>query len=86
MARFIFFALIAALVWAWWSRRTTQRGMDDRPAADPVPPMPEPAVMVPCAHCGTHFPQKDGFSTSTGELIHWYCSSAHRDLGPRRPA
>ena len=84
MARFIFFALIAALAWAWWSR---QAATPPRVPKSPEPAAPPPPdVMVPCAHCGTHFPQKDGVSATQGAVPQWYCSSAHRDLGPRHQA
>ncbi len=87
MARFIFFALIAALVWAWWSRRASRSGQAKAPpVAEQVRPSVATDVMQPCAHCGAHVPQQDGISVTQGDVTHWYCSSAHRALGPRPPA
>lgn len=76
--------LLVALAVVWWltrirdrvpppSRRTPQA-----PAADD-----KPAVMVRCEHCGLHLPRDEALP---GPESGFYCSDAHRRLGPARSA
>lgn len=61
---------------------------------DRVPPPPQrkrpgagadatPAVMVRCEHCGLHLPRDEALP---GPETGFYCSDAHRRLGPARRA
>lgn len=36
--------------------------------------------MVACLHCGVHMPRSESVADAQGRL---FCSSAHRDAGPR---
>jgi uncharacterized protein len=86
MARFLFFALLAVLVWAWWSRH---KGKGSSTSVQPPPaagPKLGPDEMTACAHCGLHFPQSEGLAVTHGEHTDWYCSPSHRDQGPKRRA
>ena len=42
-----------------------------------------PALMVSCAHCGLHLPRDEALP---GPETGFYCSDAHRRLGPARRA
>jgi uncharacterized protein len=42
-----------------------------------------PAVMVRCEHCGLHLPRDEALP---GPETGFYCSDAHRRLGPARRA
>lgn len=41
---------------------------------------PQNAALIRCAHCGVHLPQSDAFWRE-GQA---YCSSTHRNLGPKK--
>jgi len=71
MGRLILFAL-AVLVLVWLVRRALRaRGG----------PMPPPAELVHCAHCGVLLPRAE--ARGDGGVL--YCSEEHARLGPRRP-
>jgi len=71
MGRLILLAL-AVLVLLWLVRRAL------RSRRGPVPP---PAELVGCAHCGVLLPRAE----ARGALGRHYCSEEHARLGPRRP-
>lgn len=59
-------------------RRDAPADLHDEPAAGFHS---EAAVelMLPCAHCGVHVPERDGVRDASG----FFCSAEHRGLGPR---
>lgn len=77
--RYIFLFLLG-LLGIWWLRRKFDAGAarprKDNPAAQPPA---EPERITACAQCGLHVPESEG--VMDGE--HFYCSDAHRRLGPR---
>ncbi len=90
MARFLFFVLLGLVAWAWWSRQSDKIGQ--QPSAPPQAPKgpaanasTEPDVMVQCAHCGVHLPQSEACAGAMAGKPKWYCSPAHRELGPGQP-
>jgi len=70
MTRILFFALLAAIAWIWFTRRK------GKPDAAPRPPE-TPAVehIVQCAHCGLCVPEGESLLADGKH----YCSEAHRD-------
>jgi hypothetical protein len=84
MARFLFFALIGVLFWAWLSRKSGEPKPPLPPGSPPSPEKPGASVIVPCADCGIHFPQSDGCSITSGGVTRWYCCTEHRDRAPLR--
>jgi uncharacterized protein len=67
MKYLLLFAFLAAIWWVWNKRR--MEAPDERQAA--APPVDN---MLVCAHCGVHFPERDGLKE--GEQA--YCCEAHR--------
>ena len=63
-------ALIGAAIWLWRNRR--------RHTASAKPAEPASEVMLRCAQCGVHVPQRLAFSAGT----HHYCCQAHLQQGP----
>ena len=63
-------ALIAGAYWLW--RRW--QNPKNKPSATL-----EPSPMVRCAHCRTHLPKDQ----AVFDQQQWYCSQAHRLLGPK---
>ncbi len=56
--------------------RAPEEGPD---AGAAVPPQAiESEEVLPCAHCGLHVPETEGLRAQG----RFYCSAAHRDLGP----
>lgn len=85
MRNLLLFILI--LVGVWWLRRAfgpKLRGGGDagRSRAGQDKAAGEGAMerMVECAHCGVHVPESEGVS----DAGRFYCSEAHRRLGPGR--
>jgi uncharacterized protein len=68
--------LLVALIWG----RAGRAKRNDAPAPKRGGKAPE--TMVSCAHCGVHLPAGD--AVLLGDRA--YCSTAHRDAGPRTPA
>jgi uncharacterized protein len=70
--------LVVFAMWLWLRGR--------RKVAAPAQAAPQQAAqeklqtMVVCAHCGVHLPRGDAL---IGQGDHAYCSTAHRQLGPR---
>lgn len=62
--------LVAAVAWTW--RRVPRAG------AAPKARLP---AMVGCAHCGLHVPSGEAVMLDDQP----YCSTGHRDAGPRLP-
>lgn len=57
--------------------RVPEEGTGAGPA---VPPQViDSEEVLPCAHCGVHVPETEGVRAHG----RFYCSAAHRDLGPR---
>ena len=72
LPRFILIAIIiAGGLWLW--RRIKQR---TQATAQPSPVH----TMVCCAHCHVHLPENRAIQDNQQ---HWFCSSAHRSLGPQ---
>ena len=65
-------ALIGIAFWLWKRIKN--------PAARPEPRTDDTQVMVRCAHCNLHVPQREALERSGS----WYCSSQHLQLGPRK--
>jgi uncharacterized protein len=65
-------AAVALLLWLLFGRSRTAQGKK-------APPSSSPEAMVVCAHCGVHLPASEALRL--GERA--YCSTAHRDAGPR---
>jgi uncharacterized protein len=60
----------------------SNRAASEAERRPPAPPPVAPAavqLMVRCAHCGVHLPDRDALAVRD----HAYCSVAHRDAGPR---
>jgi len=73
MFRLIFWiALIGIAFWLWKRIKN--------PTARPEPRTDDTQVMVRCAHCNLHVPQREALERSGS----WYCSSQHLQLGPRK--
>jgi len=87
MARFLFFGLIALVVWLIWKKllnRPSAGGAQppaERPNAPP-PAAPPTADMVPCAHCGLHVPAQEAIRDESGSGIRHYCCPEHQRRGP----
>lgn len=62
--------LIAFIAVIWW----VLKNRSERQARHPEPQVPEPEMMVVCAHCGVHLPQSDSIVEND---VH-FCSEAHR--------
>ena len=79
----LFVVLVAVLLLVWLLLRPSRRrGKVPPPSGAAAPPAPGVVEgMVACAHCGVHVP----FSAALQASGHNYCSSAHRDGGPRAP-
>lgn len=74
MFRLLFWiALIAIAIWLW--RRIKNPG--SRP---PSPTAEATQVMVRCAHCDLHVPQREALERDGN----WYCSARHLEQGPRQ--
>lgn len=77
--------LLALLLLVWLVlgsiRRRGDRVQRPDPPAAPPPPVTALEGMVACAHCGVHLPLSLAL-TNQGRV---YCSSAHREAGPRAP-
>lgn len=86
MRNLLLFVLI--LVGVWWLRRafgSKSRGggrASGSRAGQGKASAGEGAMerMVECAHCGVHVPESEGVS----DAGRFYCSEAHRRLGPGR--
>lgn len=81
MRYLILFLLILFAV--WWVRRALSGGGGDRSAGAGRRAGDSDGKterMLECAHCGVHVPEREGVS----EGRHFYCSEAHRRLGPSR--
>ncbi|MBB4014718.1 PP0621 family protein [Niveibacterium umoris] len=76
--RYILLFLLG-LLGIWWLRRLVN-GESGRAQSGAAPRAPAPSERIAgCAHCGLHVPESEGVS----EGGHFYCSEAHRRLGPR---
>jgi uncharacterized protein len=73
--------LVLAFV-AWWllrpRRKTPPRAGAPHANASAPPAPAEP--MVDCARCGLHLPASEALRDARARA---YCSTAHRDAGPR---
>ena len=73
-------ALIAVAWWLFRHReapgRPAMRGRKDGDGRALRPP----EQMVDCVHCGVHLPASEALRDAAGQP---YCSSEHRDSGPR---
>ncbi len=67
--------LVAAIVAVIWIVARLRKGRDQPPAR-----AARVGSMVRCAHCGLHLPSDEAVSNRAGQH---FCSSEHRDLGPR---
>lgn len=75
-----FVLLVVAVLLLWWMVfGRSRRGRGTGSAARPPSPPAQAEGMVACAHCGVHLPRSEALHV--GELA--YCSSAHREAGPR---
>lgn len=64
----------------WFLRRKYDGGASRPRGGNPAPQPPaEPERITACAQCGLHVPESEGVM----EGGHFYCSDAHRQLGPR---
>ncbi len=71
--------LLALLLLAWLLFGSARRrGRDGKGASAAAPKVED---MVACAHCGVHLPA----SLVLHAQGRSYCSTAHRDAGPRPP-
>jgi uncharacterized protein len=74
---------IVVAVAAWWILRSRRRVTPPQDAArEPATSarsVPAPETMVDCAACGLHFPA----SEAVRDGLRIFCSTAHRDAGPR---
>jgi uncharacterized protein len=63
--------LLIVFAGIWWIRQQRQPRDDAhiKPKADTAP-----QTMLPCAHCGTHVPERDAVQGQQGV----YCSEQHR--------
>lgn len=71
MKYLLVFAVLAIAYGIWRSGRRTER------TAAPRRPTNAPALMVACAHCGTHVPSGDALN----QRGQWYCSADHARKG-----
>jgi uncharacterized protein len=76
MGRILFFILLGVAAWFLVRALTRKR----EPKAPAVPQQQADGVenMHRCAHCGLNVPASDALA----EGGRWYCSEAHRRLGP----
>lgn len=78
MKQIILFLLV--LVGIWFVRRKLTGGQAASGAQPEAPAAPrEVEAMQACAQCGVHVPQSEGILAGG----HFYCSEAHRQMGPR---
>lgn len=83
MRNLILFLLV--LVGIWWVRRALGRARTAKqaPKAEAAKGRAGATSMervLECAHCGVHVPESEGVSVEG----RFYCSEAHRRLGPGR--
>lgn len=71
--------VILVLIAVWWVRRQILRIGEARAKRVQDAPAAPAQQFVACAHCGLHVPEGEGVSDAAG----FYCSDAHRRLGPR---
>lgn len=77
------FLFLIVLFGIWLLRRKLFGGAQNTPretSANAPRQDAEPEAMLACAQCGVHVPRSEGLEA--GGLF--YCSEAHRLLGPRR--
>jgi len=78
MAKVLLF--IAVLLGIWWMRRVmSDHGGRTQSDEAEQPPKALGETVRPCAQCGVHVPESEGVIDSSG----FYCSEAHRRMGPR---
>ena len=73
--------LLVVLAVVWWLTRIRDRVPPPPPRATREAGGDKPAVMVRCEHCGLHLPRDEALP---GPESGFYCSDAHRRLGPVR--
>ena len=72
--------LLVVLAVVWWLTRIRDRVPPPTPRSKPRTEADgKPAVMVRCEHCGLHLPREEALP---GPESGFYCSDAHRRLGP----
>lgn len=74
------FLFILGLFGIWWLRRKVggdQRASREQDAKQTR--LHEPERITACAHCGLHVPESEGVIDGG----YFYCSQAHRALGPK---
>jgi uncharacterized protein len=65
----------------WWALRQRDR-LPEPPAQRPPTDPARPAAMVRCDQCGMHLPRDEALP---GAESGFFCSEAHRRLGPGTP-
>lgn len=63
--------ILIVLAGIWWIRQQRQPHRDNTQTKSSTP---QPVVMVPCLHCGSHVPESDAIRGKVGV----YCSEPHR--------
>ena len=71
--KYLLLLLVLGLLWVSWKKRQV-------PPVSPRSPEKPISAMLPCAHCGVHFPEEDGVSAD-GQT---FCSAAHREAFRQR--
>ncbi len=75
----VLFWLVLAFV-AWWLLRPRRKRPAGEEAARAQASRAPAEAMVDCAHCGLHLPASEAVRDAQARA---YCSTAHRDAGPR---
>jgi uncharacterized protein len=75
--------LIVVVAVVWWLTRLRDRVPPPRGGRPAAGADDKPALMVRCEHCGLHLPRDEALP---GAEAGFYCSDAHRRLGPTRPS
>ncbi len=63
--------IIGGGIWLWRRFNNRNSSTSQQPATH---------TMVRCAHCHVHLPENRAIQDNQQ---HWFCSSAHRSLGPQ---
>ncbi len=73
--------VVTGVIWMLLKRSRSDSEARKPPPVDKAASKPVAVTeMVACVHCGVHMPRSESAVDAHGRL---FCSSAHRDAGPR---
>ena len=76
--KYLLVLLVVVLAIGIWRSKRRVSASDSQtaaPSSTKATALNKPQVMVECAHCGLHLPQKDAVTSTQGRF---YCSAEHR--------